>query len=252
MNKITKILLIIVCFLLVVYLILNGYVKDSENMAKLVGNKIGGGELTMSNYYSLSQCAETYFHYLRDKDYETAYKMLNNNYKEYISFEKYKEKVIKNNYENTEITDINPITKTTYNVITDVSGEKENCTIILNNDGVSFLLLPDNFLDYQKINKKVSKKSLECYLTNYVVTTTNNTFKFSITNKSSEDINIASGKLITNLDDNLECAIDINILPKETKEISVSFVTDYAFPKKIILYRNIGNNLTEYAFNIDK
>ena len=64
MNKITKILLIIVCILLVVYFFVSGYVKESENLSKLVGNKIGGGELAVSDYYSLAQCVETYKNYL--------------------------------------------------------------------------------------------------------------------------------------------------------------------------------------------
>lgn len=252
MNKITKILLIIVCFLLVIYFILNGYVKDSENIAKLIGNKVGGGELTMSNYYSLSQCIETYFHYLKDKHFETAYKMLNNNYKEYVSFENYKSEVLKYNYDNARVMNINPITTTTYNVVTDISGEKEDFTIVLNKDGISFLLFPNTFLDYQKINKKEKRKGLECNLEDYTVNTNNNTFNFTFSNNSNENISINSGTLITNLDDKIEKTIDINLSPKETKKISISFDTNYAFPKEIILYRNTENDSLKYSFSIDK
>ncbi|MBQ9314980.1 MAG: hypothetical protein IJ220_08360 [Clostridia bacterium] len=253
MNKITKFLLIIVCVLLVIYFFVNGYASKNENMAYLVGNKIGGGELSVSEYYSIAQCVETYQNYLAERNYETAYKMLNNNYKEYISFEEFKNKVSKKDYAKSVITDIEVITATTFHVKADVSGEKEDYTIIINSENSNFLLLPESFLDYRKSSIKTSKNNLNCELIDYLVNTNETVIHFDITNEGNEEIKISGGKLYTNLDDQVENDIDVTIPAKTKKEISMSFETNYAFPNKVIIYRSNGEKKNiEYNFEIEE
>ena len=251
MNKITKFLLIVASILLVVYLFINGYIKESENISKLMGSKVGGGELSTRDYYSLAQCVETYTNYLAKKDYETAYKMLNNNYHTYVSFHDYKERVSKRDNTKTIIEDIEAITPTTFCVTTNTSGEKERISIIVNKDNNNFLLLPYSFLDYKTTNLKVRQKGLQCILKEYVVNTNEIIFHFEFTNNTNSEIKIQNGMLNTNFEDKITQEINLSIAPQETKEYALSFETEYMFPKRVILYRSNGekSNL-EYIFEV--
>jgi len=252
MNKITKFLLIVVCVLLFIYFLVNGYAKKSEDMSELVGSKIGGGELSTSDYYSLVQCVETYIDYLKQKDFEMAYQMLNNNYKEYVSYEKYQEKVAQKDYSQTNITDVEIITATTYRVTTTTEGQEEQFSIIIDGDSRRFLLLPESFLDYQKVNTKVFHHQLKCVLKEYVVYTDKSEMMFEVTNNSNKDAHLTMGKCWTTFSDEIEKNVDITIKAKETIPITVSFETDYTFPKKVILYKNNnGKADIEYLFEIE-
>ena len=72
MNKITKFFIYLIIFLGVLCIILSGYVNENEDIKNKIGSKIGGGELTVKEYYTLSQCIETYKNYISKKDYERA------------------------------------------------------------------------------------------------------------------------------------------------------------------------------------
>lgn len=250
MKKIIKFLCILICILLLILLLLKGYQIEQEDIAGKMGSKVGESELSMTDYYNLVQIIEnTYKDYLIKGDYNSAYSMLNINYRSHVSFDDYKEKMQSKDNSNLKVTGIKRVTQTTYHVTTNSSGD--DFTIILDKGENKFLLLPESFLGAKKINNKVSHNKLKCILEDYLVKVDETQFNIELTNSSKEEMHITGGKLYTNLDDEIEVTFNITIPPKETKEIFASFRTDYAFPKKFILYRANGEKEDlEYVFDI--
>lgn len=252
MKKIFKFLLITICVLLFIIYLLKSYTKEQEDVAGLIGKHISGGELSMNDSYALEQIIDTYKNYLIEKDYEIAYKMLNRNYKSYISLEEFISKIESKDISSIKITNVERISSTTYHVLTNTSGE-EDFTIIINSEYETFSLFPESFLKYKQLNNKNSKKKMECKLIDYLVKIDSCTLNFEITNKSKEDMIINSATLYTRLGNKIEKDDRISIPAKTSKNISISFDTDYDFPGEIVLNRLNGTKEDiEYSFTINK
>lgn len=251
MNKITKYLLILFFILLFIVFLLKGYEKEQIDIARKIGPKVGERELSMTDYYNLTQIIEdTYKDYLLKQDYKTAYSMLSKNFRLYLPFDEYEKEMSNKDNSKLKVADIKRVTKTTYHVKTNMSGE--DFTIIIDKEDNKFTLLPKSFLDYVKPNIIVSKKNLKCTLIDYVVNINQTVFNFDLKNESKEEIKLERGILYTNLDDTVQSDLNIVILPKETKRVSITFDTNYAFPSKLILDReNNGKNNIEYSFKLD-
>ena len=249
MNKITKFLLIILLILIGAYFLLTGFVKETDNIADKVGARVGGGELSVTEYYSLAQCFETYKNYLSKKDYNTAYIMLGHLYRRYVPYEEYEKNILTKNVSEMQIEDINIITSTTFDLLVDTSGEKEHYSIIIDNKTNKFTLLPESFLDYKAIDIEESKKKLECTLKDYVVYIDKCVLNFEIKNNNKkEEINISKATLFTNMESTLENNEIISIKPGETKSIQIAFETDYEFPTKVVLERIENKKSIEYSY----
>lgn len=187
MNKFTKFLIVLSMVLLVLYIILSNYNIKQNDISSKVGAKLGGGELTMREYYTLAQCIETYTKYLNEEDYETAYNMLGTTYRNYVSYEEYASKVQEEDVTDMEIKDIDVISATTFKVVGDVSGDEKYYSIIVDNDLNRFSIYPESFLNYTEINQKVSKKKLDVRLIDAKVTIDKCIMQFEFTNNSPKD-----------------------------------------------------------------
>mgnify|MGYP003297759240 CR=1 FL=1 len=185
MNKITKFLIVLTLILLFLCILLNKYEEDLYNMASKVGSQVGGGELTMKEYYTLAQCMETYIGYISEKKLDVAYNMLGTTYRDYVSYNDFVEKINNKNIENMIIKDIDIITNTTFKVIGDVSGEEYYYSIIVDNQLNRFAIYPESFLTYTQIDENVSKKKLQITLIDSKVQIDNCILKFKITNNMS-------------------------------------------------------------------
>lgn len=248
MNKVTKILLIIFFILLFAFIILKSYTQDMNDMSLKVGTPVGGGELTMREYYTLVQCIETYNDYLKSGDYQTAYNILGSSYRNYADFETYEKNMQSKNIGKMQVENIDIVTKTTFKIYTSTSGEKENYSIILDNEKDRFSIYPESFLDYAQKNETITKKGLKCKLIDYVVNIDKTYFNFEITNTSKKEIiEISNSILTTNLMDTIENKEIIQIEPGETKKITLEYKTTYAFPTQLVLERD---NL-QYSFKFN-
>lgn len=252
-NKITKFLLITCLILFILCMLLLKYKTEHSDMSLKVGAKVGGGELTMSDYYTLVQYMNMYKESILNEKYELAYNFIGSSYKNLVSYDEFLE-TLPSNINKMQILEIDRITLSTFNVLLDMSGENTNYSIIINNETDKFEILPNSFLDYQEINQKESKKKLQCVLKDYTVNTTNCILNFELKNTSKEDIQIMSSTLYTNLDDVIKDESSIEVKAGESKNISISYETDYAFPEKVVLVRNIknGEKTLEYTFDLTK
>lgn len=252
-NKVTKFLLITCLILFVLYILILKYDSDTNNMSLKVGTKITGGELTMSDYYTLVQYMNMYKESILNEKYELAYSFIGSSYKNKVSYEEFLNN-LPNNIDKMQVLDIDRITISTFNVLLDMSGESATYSIIVDSDTDNFEILPDSFLDYQEVNKKESEKKLQCVLKDYTVNITNCVLKFELKNTSKEDIQIVSSTLYTNLEDVIKDENIIEVKAGESKNVSIVYPTDYAFPEKVVLVRNIknGEKTLEYTFDLVK
>lgn len=252
MHKFTKFLLVLLLILLVLYVWLSNFNKDYFSMANKVGMRVGGGELTVSDYYTLVQCMETYKGYIAKKEYDTAYNMLGASYRNFLPYDEYEKQILDVDVEKMIVKDINIITQTTFDMIVGESGEETHYSIIIDKNSNTFALYPDSFLEYRKVEIEESQKSLKCTLVDYVVNTDKTVMNLNVKNKSNEEIVITKSVLHNNLDQTITNSNTIKILPDEDKVISIEFATDYSFPEKLVLERSIaGKESIEYSFEIN-
>ncbi len=253
MNKITKFLLITCLILFVLCMLMLKYDTSLSDMRSKIGSKITGGELTMSDYYTLVQYMNMYKESIVHEKYELAYSFIGSSYKKYVSYEEFLKK-IPQDMEKMQISDIERITMTTFNVLLDISGDKYEYSIVVDSDTSKFEILPDSFIDYQKVEKQEKNKELQCKLNDYIVNCKNCVFNLELNNTSSENIKIENVTLYTNLQDTIVNEESFEIIPDETKAISLTFNTDYAFPDKLIIVRSVGESekTIEYTFDLSK
>lgn len=251
MNKITKFLLITCLILFIICMLVMRYDSEMNDMSAKVGAKIGGGELTMSDYYTLVQYMDMYKESILHEKYELAYSFIGSSYKNKVSYKEFTNN-IPSNIDKMQVAQIDRITNTTFNVSLDMSGEFYNYSIIIDKEANDFEILPDSFLDYQKVDKKKKKKGLQCLLTDYTVNCNNCILNFEIKNTSKESVQISNSTLYTNLRDVIENEEQIEIQPGETKVVSIMYETDYAFPTKVVLERNFQDSekVIEYTFDL--
>lgn len=252
MSKTIKFLLILICVLLFIIFLLKGYEKEKINIAEKIGPKVGESELSMTDYYALKQIIEdNYKKYLLDGEYERAYNMLSPAYWAYVPFKDYESKMPNKDIEELRISGIKRVTKTTYHATANQSGE--DFTIILNQDDGKFSLLPESFIGHSTLNVSKSNRKLKCTVKDYLVNVDETIFNCEIFNSSKEDITINSGTLITNLEDKIKKDLQITIPSKQKIDVLISFDTYYAFPKKLTLNRENGEEEDiEYVFEINK
>lgn len=251
MNKITKFLLIVLCILAFAYFLLNNYTKNIEDMASKVGNKIGGGELTMNEYYSLIQYFDTYKDYVLKKEYKSAYSMLGASYRNYVSYDEYESKISKKEIDKLQVEDVNIITTSTFEIVTDMSGEKEFYSIIIDKQINKPKIYPESFLDYKNVEVTKKQKNVKCILKDYIVNNDKCTLNFEISNNNKDKFSLNEATLYTNLADAVKVEEKVEVNSKELKSFSLSFDTDYAFPNEVVLKGTIGNKDSEFVFKIN-
>lgn len=257
MNKLTKFLLILVCILAIIYFILINFTEETENMSSKVGPKVGGGELNMHEYYALAQYFDTYKNYISNKEYKSAYNMLGITYRQYISFEEYEKNINIEKKESLELEDINIITASTYDLVMNVSndenasGEKVHYSIVYDTSIDRVYLYPDSFLDYKTVEDSKKSNKINCKLIDYIVYIDKTELNFEVKNTKNEMLNITEATLYTNLDDVITINENVPINAKETKKVTLSFETDYAFPEKVVVKGTIGDKNVELIFEIN-
>lgn len=257
MKKLTKFLLIIVCFLVAIYFLLTNFNKQTENMSSKVGYKVGGGELSMHEYYALAQYFDTYKDYMSKGEYKSAYNMLGITYRQYIPFENFERNIDKEKVKSLKLEDINIVTPSTYELVLNIndsknaSGEKIHYSIVNDTSIDRVYLYPDSFLDYKIIGDSEKTNKIKCELVDYIVYTDKTELNFEIKNSKNEKFNMTEAILYTNLDDVITLNDALVINEKEVMKKVLSFETEYAFPKKIVLKGNVGNKDVEFVFEIN-
>ena len=251
MKKSWKFMIGTLLVLFIIYVWLKNYSNSIVDMESKVGSRVGGGELTTNDYYTLKTYIELYKEYISEGKYETAYRMLGITYREYMPYEEYIENLEKENINEFIIENINIITDTTYDLILDNSGDKIHYSIIVDDSSSGSVIYPASFLDYKNINKKINKNKVEIVLKDYVVNIDKIILNFSMNNNSNKKINFFNSKLITNGQGKVENEQNIELNAKESKDITIEYSTNYEFPSQVTLCGNIEGKDKSVDYVID-
>lgn len=252
MKKPWKFMVATLIILFAVYLLVKKYSFSITDMSTKIGNRVGGGELGISDYYTLKSYIDLYKKYIEENKYENAYGMLSYSYKSYVPYEEYLKNIKKDNVKDYVLKDIDIITDTTYDAILVTSGDERHYSMIIDTNSKDGILYPDSFLKHKEVNEKVNKKKVEVVLNDYVVNIDKCTLNFKIKNNTSDTVKFSSSNLLTDKQDIVQNEDEIALNAKEEKEITIEYETDYAFPKQIALYRTTddADKFIEYIIDI--
>lgn len=252
MNKFTKFLLIVVILLGGLCLLLNGYTKQKNDMELKIGAKLGGGELSVKEYYTLAQCILSYKDYILSGETEKAYDMLGKSYREYVTYEDYANDISNKDFESMLVKNINAITETTFEISTIISGEEEIYLIVIDRESNRFGIYPKGFIVSENTKANLKKKNLKFMISEYEVYNDRCIIRCNLENTSNKnEISINSIDLMsTDSDVSTYSGEHIKLTPGAQKEVVLEFATSYDFPKELILNWNIKNKNVEYELEI--
>ncbi len=252
MKKSWKFMLITLIILFAVYLLVKNYTVSITDMPTKIGSRVGGGELSISDYYTLKSYIDLYKKYLSKGKYEEAYSMLGYSYKSYVPYEKYLENIKNDNIAEYALDGINIVTDTTYDVILSNSGDEKHYSMVIDSTSKNSVIYPDSFLEYKEVKDQVNKKKVEVTLNDYIVNIDKCVLNFKIKNNTNDTVSFSSSTLLTDKQDTVQNEEKIVLNAKEEKEITLEYETDYAFPKQVALYRNTSkaDKFTDYIIDI--
>ena len=252
MKKPWKFMVITLIILFAVYLLVKNYSFSITDMSTKIGNRVGGGELGISDYYTLKSYIDLYKKYLSEGKYESAYSMLGYSYKSYMPYEKYLENIKNDNIKEYVLEGIDIITDTTYDAILSNSGDERHYSMVVDTTSKDSILYPDSFLEYKAVKDKVNKKKVEVILNDYVVNIDSCVLNFKIKNNTNDTVKFSSSNLLTDKQDIVQNEDEIVLNAKEEKEITIEYETDYAFPKQVAFYRNTSkaDKFIDYIIDI--
>ena len=106
MKKIAKILIILIIIGLLINITLSRYVEEKSDISRKIGSIWSGGPISTYNYYTISKNFEYYISFLKNEDYESAYKFLPYEYRQYKNYDNYVEDARKINYTKFQVKEI--------------------------------------------------------------------------------------------------------------------------------------------------
>ena len=251
-KKILKFLILIIVIEIVVIIIINFNI----NNPKTIEEKIGYGQIQsipIKDYtYVRIMAIESYFNRIEEKEYEEAYSMLIDEYKEYMPFEEYKEKIKDINPETLNIKKIKA--KNEYCFISEIEINNEEQTYICYMNEYNnkiFNIAPDNFLTYSKSDFKEKKSGLLIEIKDYITNIEDITVNLKLENNSNKDILLKDIKFVTTTNSEKDTDFkEISLKPKEAKEISVSCNSNYDFIKGLKIINQKDEKISIYSFDI--
>lgn len=241
-KKLPKILIILILVAIVLNIMLSRYIKEESDISRKLGPTWNGGQVSIYNYRAITKNFDYYINHLKNKDYESAYKLVGHEYKTYKDFETFVKDVKNINYEDLQIINVIQRTKYMYSIIySSKSHEKLENLMIFNEENTSFTITPETFIEYREYEESVRKNNVKYELVNTINYIDKYVANIKITNLSKKkEVNISNIELVQNdikhIKSNLK---DIKINPEESKNITVEFETYIDFPNKIEISRYI-------------
>lgn len=254
MRKITKTLIILILIGLFIIVSFSKYAEEKNDISNKIGNVWTGGQISTVNHATISRAFNKYLEYLKNEQYEEAYRMLSYDYTVYKDYETFLNEIKGVNYENARIEDIIRRTDFVYSIIINTDDTKKENLLIFNAENTAYSIRPETFLEHKDVGEELKKRNVKYE----VVDTVNYIDKFianiNITNLNKKDsIKISDIKLI-NGDEHISGNInDIVLNPQESKMISVEFETYIDFPNQIEISRYIEkkDSSETYIFNLE-
>lgn len=232
---------------------LNKFVEADlgHDVESMIGQEYAGGaSLSVRDNYILRSAVNIYIQTIYSGDLSGAYEYLLPQYKEHVSKEAYIAMMNEVGTENFVIQDMS-ITRNAEKLFSfDVilkNDLKLKLLVIL--DDENYYIVPEAFLDYQTVEKEITKKGVTYYIKGYQVDLERCIFDMTITNSNNEEIEIYEVKM-TDTTGGTHNAVneEITISANETKDISFVVETSVDFPAMLEITRKNENKVMVYTF----
>ena len=243
-KRIQKILIILIFIMGIAIFVLNKYVFQEMSIAERIGTATETSVTIEESLHIKTYSTTRYFSLLNEGKYNKAYQMLTDEYKAYMPYEQYLEKIKTFDYNNQGVKAVKQISQYGYIVKLENKDTKEETHYLVYMSTFNnklFTISPDSFVYYDTKERKEESNVLRARLENYLIFEDSIQFKLVLKNKTSEELTIddiqaeltKGGKINNRFE-------PITLAAKEEKEIT--FLVDdanYYIPKNVII--KMGN-----------
>ena len=258
--KLRKLMKFLIAFLAVITFLtitLKQYTNEKfgvDNVQNLIGVEYAGGEaLTVRENLILQAALDAYIQAIYSGDITRAYGYVYPKYKEIVSLEVFENQMKEIGYENFVIEKLEIEQETDKMFCYNISIKNENqLQILIILDKENYYIVPEPFLEYVKVDEKISKKGLTYVLNGYQVDLNRCIFDMTITNNQDEEAKIMQAKMNSATGGSYRALnAEITIPAHATKEVSIICETHLDFPASFEITRNDNEKIRVYTFQLD-
>ena len=253
-KKVIILLFFISLIAAVMLILINKYdefVDEKYGIETRIGEKSIGGDIGVYEYKVLiEKTIGPYLKALKDGEFETAYSYHAPEYNQYVSYDEFLNKVKDKNYDSYTVLNVVKITQNMYEIILNMAdGNEHEFLVIVCEDKSS--ITPENFLLYSDVNESIEKKNVRYELKGYKVLLDKCIFYITIENKTNEEININSSKMVTTVGSTKVAENGkFVIAPKYKLDLEIEFDTSVSFPKTFMIEKKEKNKIRTYEFKL--
>lgn len=239
-KKIQKILIVLIFIMGIAIFLLNKYVLQEMPIAERIGTATETSVTIEESLHIKTYSTTKYFSFLSDGEYEKAYQMLTDEYKAYMPYEQYLEKIKSFDYNNQGVKAVKQISQYGYIIKLENKDTKEETHYLVYMSDLNnklFTISPDGFVYYDNKERKEESGILNATLKDYLIFEDSIQFKLVLKNKTSKELTIddiqaeltKGGKINNKFE-------SITLAAKEEREITF-LVEDanYYIPKNVII-----------------
>lgn len=253
-KKVIILLFFISLIAAVMLILINKYdefVDEKYGIETRIGEKSIGGDIGVYEYKVLiEKTIGPYLKALKDGEFETAYSYHTPEYNQYVSYDEFLNKVKDKNYDSYTVLNVVKITQNMYEIILNMADGNEHEFLVVVSEDKS-TITPENFLLYSDVNESIEKKNVRYELKGYKVLLDKCIFYITIENKTNEEININSSKMVTTVGSTKVAENGkFVIAPKYKLDLEIEFDTSVSFPKTFMIEKKEKNKIRTYEFKL--
>lgn len=253
-KKVIILLFFISLIAAVMLILINKYdefVDEKYGIETRMGEKSIGGDIGVYEYKVLiEKTIGPYLKALKDGEFETAYSYHTPEYNQYVSYDEFLNKVKDKNYDSYTVLNVVKITQNMYEIILNMADRNEHEFLVIVSEDKS-TITPENFLLYSDVNESIEKKNVRYELKGYKVLLDKCIFYITIENKTNEEININSSKMVTTVGSTKVAENGkFVIAPKYKLDLEIEFDTSVSFPKTFMIEKKEKNKIRTYEFKL--
>ena len=253
-KKVIILLFFISLIAAVMLILINKYdefVDEKYGIETRIGEKSIGGDIGVYEYKVLiEKTIGPYLKALKDGEFETAYSYHAPEYNQYVSYDEFLNKVKDKNYDSYTVLNVVKIRQNMYEIILNMADGNEHEFLVIVCEDKS-TITPENFLLYSDVNESIEKKNVRYELKGYKVLLDKCIFYITIENKTNEEININSSKMVTTVGStNVAENGKFVIAPKYKLDLEIEFDTSVSFPKTFMIEKKEKNKIRTYEFKL--
>lgn len=253
-KKVIILLFFISLIAAVMLILINKYdefVDEKYGIETRIGEKSIGGDIGVYEYKVLiEKTIGPYLKALKDGEFETAYSYHAPEYNQYVSYDEFLNKVKDKNYDSYTVLNVVKITQNMYEIILNMADGNEHEFLVIVCEDKS-TITPENFLLYSDVNESIEKKNVRYELKGYKVLLDKCIFYITIENKTNEEININSSKMVTTVGSTKVAENGkLVIAPKYKLDLEIEFDTSVSFPKTFMIEKKEKNKIRTYEFKL--